>query len=85
MGFSYEEMRAYAANPLHKSLARWRKDPVQWGSVAEQAEAEAANVRWHFRGLALTNAEALERAERAIELLQRVAGELRQRIEEGNP
>lgn len=86
MGYSHKELRAYAANPLHASLTRWQQNPVSWDGEARSAEHEIWNVGWHFSGRPLpSNAEALERTERAIAKMQRIAEELRARIAEGNP
>jgi hypothetical protein len=86
MGYSHKELRAYAANPLHASLTRWQQNPVSWRAIVERAAYEINEVRWHFDGMQQpTNAEALERTERAIADMKRVAEELRARIGEGNP
>ncbi|MFN7611074.1 MAG: hypothetical protein ACK5QX_09105, partial [bacterium] len=84
MGFSYEEMRKYAANPLNRPSF---VHPFQAGVIenCERAESKLREVRWHpFGSPGARDEEALDNALYAVWQAMLVVEALRKRIKENN-
>jgi hypothetical protein len=82
MGFSYEEMRAYAANPLNRPSF---VHPLKHSAVSNcsAAETKLARVRWHFDGNPIaSDEEALDDALYAVWQAMLVVEALRKRIKD---